>query len=304
MLVTKAPLGLGLALFLFGCSNESPSPADAGTGGSPTGGASPTGGVSGDAGTGGGAPSGGTDAGSGGTAGSVSTGGSAPGGSGGSGGTGAAPTWGIESRPTGQTCLPPASQSGAAMLLSATGCVDPTDPKRPAATLVPYGVSTPLWSDAAAKGRYFALPDGATIDVKDCTREPDSCMPVDQGGTYEDEGDWTFPIGTVFVKTFAFGEKLVETRLLVRAGEFDFWGERLKLLKVRTLQDEGGAERIDVRGHRRRSGGRCGVAGGPSAATVARVRKAAGYAAGVSRRPRRRRRSSGTWRRRQRASRA
>jgi len=151
----------------------------------------------------------------------VSTGGTA---SGGSSGTGAAPTWGIETRPTGQTCLPPASQSGAAMLLSATGCVDPTDPKRPAATLIPYGVSTPLWSDAAAKGRYFALPDATTIDVKDCTREPDSCMPVEQGGTYEDEGDWTFPIGTVFMKTFAFGEKLVETRLLVRAGEFDFWG--------------------------------------------------------------------------------
>jgi hypothetical protein len=44
------------------------------------------------------------------------------------------------------------------------------------------------------------------------------------GGTYLDEGDWTFPIGTVFVKTFAFGGRLVETRLLVRAGQDDYWG--------------------------------------------------------------------------------
>jgi uncharacterized repeat protein (TIGR03806 family) len=110
------------------------------------------------------------------------------------------------------------------MLLSETGCVDPTAPTRPAATLIPYGVSSALWSDAAVKQRFFALPDGAMIDVKDCTRTPDSCAPVDMGGTYEDEGDWTFPVGTVFVKTFAFGDKLVETRLLVRAGEFDYWG--------------------------------------------------------------------------------
>ena len=219
MIVTKAPLGLGLAFFLSACSNESPSPPDA-TGGAPTGGTS-TGGISGDAGTGGSAPTGGTDApgGSGGAAGSSSTGGSATGGNAGNGG--AAPTWGIEARPTGQTCLPPASMAEAAMLLSATGCVDPTDPKRPAATLIPYGVATPLWSDAATKHRYFALPDGETIDVKDCTRDPASCMP---DGTPEDEGDWSFPVNTVFVKTFAFGDKLVETRLLVRMSEFDFWG--------------------------------------------------------------------------------
>ncbi|HEX6274812.1 MAG TPA: hypothetical protein VFZ53_17340 [Polyangiaceae bacterium] len=218
----KAPIGLGLAFLLLGCTGESPA-EDGGTqtGGAPSGGTNASGGTSGDAGTSGSAPQGGAGSGNGG----ASTGGGAgdaPGGSGGSGGS--APTWGLEARPTGQTCLAPASQSEAAMLLSATGCVDPSDPKRPAATLIPYSVSSPLWSDAAAKTRYFALPPGATIDVKDCARNPDACAPVDMGGTYEDEGDWNFPVGTVFVKTFAFGEKLVETRLLVRAGEFDFWG--------------------------------------------------------------------------------
>jgi hypothetical protein len=118
----------------------------------------------------------------------------------------------------------PATRDGAAALLSATGCVNPTDPTLPAATLIPYGVSSPLWSDAAYKERFFALPDGATIDVKDCTRNPGQCTPIEEGGTYEDEGDWTFPIGTVFMKTFAFGDRLLETRLLVRAAEFDFWG--------------------------------------------------------------------------------
>ena len=173
------------------------------------------GGAAATGGSGGSGPMGGA-----GTAGAAGTGNAG----GGAGTAGAAPMWGLETRPTGQTCLPPASQSAAAMLLSATGCVDPADPKRPAATLIPYSVSTPLWSDAADKQRFFALPDGATIDVKDCTREPALCAAVDMGGTYEDEGDWTFPVGTVFVKTFAFAGRFVETRLLVRAGEGDFWG--------------------------------------------------------------------------------
>jgi hypothetical protein len=129
--------------------------------------------------------------------------GSGPGGAAGSGG--APPTWGIETRPTGQTCLPPATRDAAALLLSATGCADPMDPTRPAATLIPYDVASALWSDAAEKTRFFALPDGTKIQVKDCARNPMQCLPIEEGGTYEDEGDWIFPIGTVFVKTFAFG---------------------------------------------------------------------------------------------------
>jgi hypothetical protein len=225
LIVNKVPLGLGLACLLFGCSGETPATHEPNTGGSSTGGTNATGGASGSAGsgiTGGNAGSGATDAGSGGSSGS---GGAAAGSSsGGAGAGGTAPMWGIETRPTGQTCVPPATRDGAAALLTATGCVNPMDPTLPAATLIPYGVSTALWSDAASKGRFFALPDGATIDVKDCTRDPDSCTPIEEGGTYEDEGDWTFPVGTVFVKTFAFNDRLVETRLLMRAGEFDFWG--------------------------------------------------------------------------------
>jgi uncharacterized repeat protein (TIGR03806 family) len=81
--------------------------------------------------------------------------------------------------------------------LSATGCVDPADPTRPAAGLIPYDVNVPLWSDAAQKDRYFAIPDGATIDV----------LP---------DGDLDLPVGSVTMKTFYVQGRRVETRLLVR----------------------------------------------------------------------------------------
>jgi uncharacterized repeat protein (TIGR03806 family) len=81
--------------------------------------------------------------------------------------------------------------------LSKTGCVDATDARLPAAGLVPYKVNAPLWSDGADKERYMALPDGATITVGD-------------GGHFD------FPIGSVLMKTFKVGGKLVETRLFMR----------------------------------------------------------------------------------------
>jgi hypothetical protein len=100
--------------------------------------------------------------------------------------------------------------------LSATGCMAPTDVKKPAPSLIPYDVASPLWSDGAAKQRFMAIPDGATIHVKNCTTEPDTCKPAFQGGTSSDEGHWDMPVGTVLVKNFLLGGKLIETRLFVR----------------------------------------------------------------------------------------
>lgn len=134
------------------------------------------------------------------------------------------PPFGLTSRPVNATCNKPATPDGMPQKLSATGCFDPRDPKRPAAGLIPYDVVTPLWSDGAAKGRWFALPEGSTIHVKDCAREPDTCKPVTMGGTPTDEGDWDFPIGTVLVKTFGFGDALVETRLLIRFNQYNWAG--------------------------------------------------------------------------------
>ena len=61
--------------------------------------------------------------------------------------------------------------------LSQTGCVDPRDPREPAAGLIPYDVASPLWSDGAVKERFLALPDGTQIQVKDCAREPAPARP-------------------------------------------------------------------------------------------------------------------------------
>ena len=82
-------------------------------------------------------------------------------------------------------------------MLSATGCVDPQDAKKPAAGLIPYDVNAALWSDGAEKSRWLAIPDGATIHVG-----------VD--------GDWDLPNGSVLMKEFRLGAKRIETRLLMR----------------------------------------------------------------------------------------
>ncbi|MCA9224636.1 MAG: hypothetical protein KDA47_03460 [Planctomycetales bacterium] len=83
--------------------------------------------------------------------------------------------------------------------------------QNPAPGVVPYTVASPLWADHAGKGRYFVLPPGTTA------------TPV------EGEG-WTFPDGTIVIKTFFFSldrreplgdARIVETRLLVR--EDDDW---------------------------------------------------------------------------------
>lgn len=81
--------------------------------------------------------------------------------------------------------------------LSETGCVDPSNPRKPAPGLLPYDVNAPLWSDGAAKERYLGLPDGKQIRVNA-------------------DGDWDLPIGTVLMKTFFVGLRRVETRLFMR----------------------------------------------------------------------------------------
>ncbi len=89
--------------------------------------------------------------------------------------------------------------------LSKTGCVDATDPKRPAPGLVPYAVNAELWSDGADKERFLALPDGTTMRAG-----PD--------------GDLELPVGSVVMKTFTVAGKLVETRLLVRHDDGEWAG--------------------------------------------------------------------------------
>ena len=81
--------------------------------------------------------------------------------------------------------------------LSATGCVNAVDPTQPAAGMIPYEMNVPFWSDGADKERFYAIPNGTTIDV-------------------DTDGDWLFPNGTVLMKNFRLNGELFETRLFMR----------------------------------------------------------------------------------------
>jgi uncharacterized repeat protein (TIGR03806 family) len=90
-------------------------------------------------------------------------------------------------------------------LLSQTGAFADLRTMTPVAGLIPYDLIVPFWSDGAAKVRYMALPPGQRIG-------------------FTPDGEWTFPAGTVFVKTFELPtdeahpqiRRRLETRLLVR----------------------------------------------------------------------------------------
>ena len=74
----------------------------------------------------------------------------------------------------------------------------------PASYLVPYGMNSPLWSDAAHKDRWMVLPTNTFIN-------------------FSPTSNWTFPAGTVFFKNFELVTnenfptryRRLETRLLV-----------------------------------------------------------------------------------------
>lgn len=89
------------------------------------------------------------------------------------------------------------SGPGVATQLSATGCVEPTNPKTPVSGLIPYTPNAPFWSDGVSKQRWIGLPDGQNITV----------------GA---DGDWDFPNGTVLMKNFTLNDQLIETRLFMR----------------------------------------------------------------------------------------
>ena len=95
--------------------------------------------------------------------------------------------------------------------LSLTGVFSNTPAMIPTNGLVAYSVNTPLWSDGALKTRYLAIPNnGGTLTT-------------DQQIGFDPNNPWTFPAGSVFVKTFELNsdttnpniKRRLETRLLV-----------------------------------------------------------------------------------------
>lgn len=108
-------------------------------------------------------------------------------------------------------------------VLSATGAFSDLASLTPSAGLIPFTVNSPLWSDAAIKTRWVAVPNDGPPYSSD---EQISFTPM---------GEWGFPNGTVFVKLFeltvneATGErKRLETRLLVRDAEGAVYGVTYK----------------------------------------------------------------------------
>lgn len=96
-------------------------------------------------------------------------------------------------------------------LLSQTGAFKDTVNLIPADFLVPYEVNAPLWSDGAAKRRWIALPNDGVHDS------------ASEKITFDENDNWEFPEGTVFIKHFElpldpndpFSNVRLETRFIV-----------------------------------------------------------------------------------------
>ncbi len=89
--------------------------------------------------------------------------------------------------------------------LSATGCYLPDDPHQPAPGLIPFDVRVPFWSDGAVKRRFLALPDGQSLHF----------LP---------DGTLSFPVGSVLTKDFFLGDRVIETRLMMKYREGQWTG--------------------------------------------------------------------------------
>jgi uncharacterized repeat protein (TIGR03806 family) len=127
--------------------------------------------------------------------------------------------YGITSRvsPKPYLNMPRSAHGEIPALLSQTGAFTDLRSLTPAPGLIPYDLIVPFWSDGAAKVRYLALPKGGQIG-------------------FTPDGEWTFPAGTVFVKTFELPtdeahpqiRRRLETRLLVRDDQGGVYGADYK----------------------------------------------------------------------------
>jgi len=92
--------------------------------------------------------------------------------------------------------------------VSASGCIADMVTHTPAASLIPFEVRAPLWSDGARKHRFISLPGLETIG-------------------FTETGAWQFPVGTIFMKEFALDDDndvqtpnpIMETRFLIHRSD-------------------------------------------------------------------------------------
>jgi len=90
--------------------------------------------------------------------------------------------------------------SGFPQTLAEYGFFADAGAQKPAAGVTPYRLNTPLWSDGAEKLRFVYLPPGSRAKA--------------QG-----EGLLDLPVGAALIKTFKFGDRLIETRVLLHRAD-------------------------------------------------------------------------------------
>ncbi len=125
-------------------------------------------------------------------------------------------SYGIDSRPqlTAYLELPSSSSASMPALLSLTGVFTNVAGFGLNPGLIPFTPAVPFWSDGAIKSRWFGIPYGGG-----------ALTPANQI-TYSQDGNWDFPVGSIFVKHFdlqtnqATGStpRRLETRLLAYDG--------------------------------------------------------------------------------------
>jgi uncharacterized repeat protein (TIGR03806 family) len=113
----------------------------------------------------------------------------------------------LDSSPAAKAFLQMPERGGGRLppLLSRTGVFAKTTNLIPVAALLPYAPIVPFWSDGAEKLRWVFMPAGKKIK-------------------FSTDGEWIFPKGAIFVKTFMLATnesnpdslRRLETRLLVR----------------------------------------------------------------------------------------
>lgn len=125
--------------------------------------------------------------------------------------------------------MPPHAGGELPKLLSQTGVFSDTARLIPSPGLIPYDLIVPFWSDGADKLRMIAVPDGKIA--------------------FAPTGEWSFPAGTVFVKTFELPidganpviKRRLETRLLVRDADGGVYG-----VVYKWRLDDSDADLLDV----------------------------------------------------------
>jgi hypothetical protein len=100
---------------------------------------------------------------------------------------------------------------GEATDLRCTGLYSDWTDKTVSSDVVEYDPGLHLWSDGAVKTRWIYLPPDGTIDG--------GRMPIDTSNMDE----WMFPVGTKFWKEFVLGGKRIETRLLWKIGDGNWY---------------------------------------------------------------------------------